>query len=386
MILDFSFRRKIPFESKYTILYGFTKNQIFKNNDFRDFHDYLVNSNIEAFKVNQYVIEADWLWTIKTHKNAIFCNNPILVSALMMGDNRSKKAIFTGMLRDYFVLIWKIFSTPELRLIVKDIFVNQQILQTSILKPKFVIATPNNLYTQPLAFFYFDIPIKKIMIWYSASAIKHDVSQFYIDDSFYEFLPIDYHYVWTLEHKLYLDRITKKVNIVVGPQLFYLSTQSMILKKRKVIALFDITPTDWKIYEKTPYGVERCTWFLKTAIEAINLSRARDLNYRIEFKYKRRPEEIHSNHYLDLVKQYVSTEQIQLVDPDINLFDYLKEVDVIISTRLTSVGIIAEQLHVPTFYLESVDYTPKLYLDFWHASSAQELGEMISKFLSKLNY
>ena len=45
-----------------------------------------------------------------------------------------------------------------------------------------------------------------------------------------------------------------------------------------------------------------------------------------------------------------------LIDPEINIFDYLAIVDLVITTKLTSVGLIAESLKIPTIYVEHPSY------------------------------
>jgi len=143
---------------------------------------------------------------------------------------------------------------------------------------------------------------------------------------------------------------------VVGPQLFYLpSAKVQNPKRKKVIAVMDVTPTSWSLYENTLYSLERGLWFLDqvhVALSALKLSHKSTL---VEFKFKREIGNHHAKKYLERVQSLNESGFFYLIDENVNLYDYFGTVDCLITTELTSVGLVAESMGIDVMYLDPFD-------------------------------
>lgn len=89
----------------------------------------------------------------------------------------------------------------------------------------------------------------RIMIWYGANAIPinyRDITldREFVDKSFYKFIPIDEHLVWTEDHKNFLKPLLdESVKLkVCGSLMFYQPKKEYKPRKIHDIMIFDVTP------------------------------------------------------------------------------------------------------------------------------------------------
>ncbi|CAN2169932.1 hypothetical protein MCEMRE226_00034 [Candidatus Nanopelagicaceae bacterium] len=289
-------------------------------------------------------------------QSSFFSFSPVL-SALIATKCFSFRfyALFRLLLEfSYFFLLIPFLGCKQL--VVRDLFMQKWLVDVFVRQGTDVqlFCTPNNLFTQNLMFTKIAPTGSRNMIWYSASALKRDFEdEWYIDESLYFNLPIDCHYVWTQDHATFLEQSGNCKVKVVGPQLFYLpSTNLNENMRKKTIAVMDVTPTSWSLYSNTLYGVNRGLWFLDQIHSALfDLERIGN-SIRVEFKFKRDLANHHSREYADKVQSLTDLGLFSLIDANINLFDYLSRVDCLITTELTSVGLVAESLGVDVMYLD----------------------------------
>ncbi len=266
------------------------------------------------------------------------------------------------------------------QLVVRDLFMQKWLVDVFIRRGTCIqlFCTPNSLFTQNLMFNRIAPTVSRNMIWYSASALKRDFDdEWYIDESLYFNLPIDCHYVWTEDHATFLEQSGNCKVKVVGPQLFYLpSTNFNQIKREKIIAVMDVTPTNWSLYSNTLYGENRGLWFLEQIHSALfDLEEIRNSS-RVEFKFKRDLSNHHSQKYIDKVQSLTDLGLFSLIDPNINLFDYLSTVDCLITTELTSVGLVAESLGVDVIYLDP--FSPSMRGGPLYPRNSSELKSLVS--------
>jgi polysaccharide biosynthesis PFTS motif protein len=280
---------------------------------------------------------------------SFFTFSPVLSLLISIKSPLFRVRVFFRLLLElsFYVLIIPVLGPRQL--VIRDLFL-QKWLVDLLSQQELSIS----LFTQNLIFNRGFPTASRNMIWYSASAINRELEdEWYIDKTLYLHLPIDCHYVWTLEHANYLEQSGTCQARVVGPQLFYLpSANSGNLTRKKTIAVMDLTPTNWSLYDATYYGVDRGIWFLDTLCAALLDFDLVDNDIQVEFKFKRELSSHHSELYVEKVQALNDLGLFSLVDPNINLYDYFCEVDCLITTQLTSVGLVAESMGVDVIYLD----------------------------------
>ena len=315
----------------------------------------------------------------KLVESCIFSFSPTL-SLLLLTNSFFFRLRLASRLVSEFVFYF--FVSPFLgsrQLVIRDLFF-QGWMARRLMERKSelnLFCSPNSLFVQNLLF-NLDIPhFSRSMIWYSASAMKRQFEdEWYIDETVYFDLPIDVHYVWTKEHANFLNRSKKCRTVVVGPQLFYLPPiQPTRVSVGSKIAIMDVTPTNWSIYQDTLYSEVRGVWFLDQIYEALSGTTTMNQRPRIEFKYKRPVGSIHSSKYVHKVEELQSQGFLNIVDPEINLFDYISGLSCLITTQLTSVGLIAEDLGIKVIYLDP--FVSSRISDSYVARNALELKEVL---------
>ena len=369
------------------MFFGLTKQQIGARNDFSDFYRYLENLVKKQNLHNFYIVESkNKIQFNLVNSKLLICGSPNLAAYTISNSFLHLLLLGPRIIYEFLFFLKIIFFKPVLQPIIADIFMERWLFTNSKIDNQSLIITPNNLFVQPINFHFNNKGYPRIMIWYSASAIKLSESQKYLDDSFYKYLPIDIHWVWNLEHKKYLDDITTSQNIVVGPQLFYLPN-AIANKSKKYfdICVMDITPTEWKLYEGTPYGLARCYWFLSTVINVYQELSIENEGYkdfvRLFFKYKRKPESIHSSRYVDYIEYSLKNGILEILPHNINLFDYLRSIDLLITTKFTSVGVVAESVNCPVIYLEPEEYVKWFSYKSKTVSDSESLKTEITRLI-----
>lgn len=294
--------------------------------------------------------------------SCLFTPSPTLSFLLLKSSHAFRFRAASRLFAEFLFYFLKVPFLGCGQLIIKDMFF-QSWMVDCLRKQNFKVsafASPNSLYTQNLVFNSGISQVSRHMIWYSASAMpRRFEDEWYIDETLYFDLPIDIHYVWTAQHANFLNLSGNARTLVVGPQLFYLPSR---LKKfslpSKKIAIMDVTPTNWSIYEHTLYGENRSLWFLNEVYMALNESTIDFQKLKVDFKYKRPTEAHHSSKYIRKVEELFLAGFLDFIDPGINLFDYISGLTCLITTQLTSVGLIAEYLGIEVVYLDPFDSLP----------------------------
>lgn len=293
---------------------------------------------------------------VRLNNSSLFTFSPILSILIMRYSPFFRLKVFFRLVYEVLHFILVIPFLGIRRLAIKDIFLQKWMSKILIDNqiPLNLYCNPNNLFVQNILFQEKLACISRNMIWYSASAIKGLFdNDWYIDETLYFDLPIDVHYVWTEEHARFLSNSKYSKVKVVGPQLFYLPSKKPIRRRgKKEISVMDLTPTNWALYDDTVYGEKRGLWFLNQVEAALESLDYQANNVTVTFKFKRENSLHYSIKYMNRVKELCDKGLFTTVAPDINLFDHISNIDCLITTRLTSVGLIAENLRKKVIYLD----------------------------------
>lgn len=205
---------------------------------------------------------------------------------------------------------------------------------------------------------------KRYLLWYSNNNFSipsqegTDVTDNRIDFSCRS--EVDVHLVWTSDFADSIKDRNKDVEIrVVGSLMMYPKKKIEPLEGFLKIALFDMTP--WEGYPPMMFGSEL---FMESFIKDIVEVSQEFASTRIYLKPKRKYVQsgsgfIHSVSYLALIDDYLSKEQLIVLDPNTNIYGICDRVDLILGFPFASPAIIGHELSKPSFY-----YNPEFSKDW----------------------
>ncbi|MEQ1877755.1 MAG: hypothetical protein ABL958_14015 [Bdellovibrionia bacterium] len=186
-------------------------------------------------------------------------------------------------------------------------------------------------------------------------------------DPFYEFMKFDEAWVWTQPHADDLKSMLKLSRVhVVGPILWYLprTHSNLAPRDRRIRAgIFDITPFEHEYHDtRIGEGVfryyipENAIRFLQDSVETMeNVAKEQGLSVDITLKAKRAFDKRFSRKYSELVENLCETNRISLTPPDVDLFDYISSLDLILVMPFSTPAYVADDLNVPAIYYDPVD-------------------------------
>jgi hypothetical protein len=384
-ILGLLIRKRLKISRRVNIFFGLTEKQIFRNEDSSYFCRYLSDFARTNNLGSEFFIELNrFKFPKQVDSNYYFSPSPV-VSFIVKNSNYSmvRTRILIRIIQEYFILVLMIPFSFVNKIVIKESFLNNWLVSkfdNNLQELQFFVST-NSIFVQPYVFHSSKFIGRRNMIWYSCSTVPHTKTErWFFDKTLYANLPIDRHFVWNTNHSNFLKSIGFNNSVIVGPQLFYNSlSQKKLVSNRNVIALMDITPTNWTLSDNSPYSIERSNWFLKNILEVCQKLELYS-KYEVEFKLKRLPRKSHSQDYLKWLSFLENEKKIKFVDPDINLFDYLNSVKLLITTHYTSVGAIGKFLNVPTIYFDPPEYVD--ILDNDTVQNRDELNHRISFYLN----
>lgn len=248
-----------------------------------------------------------------------------------------------------------------LSLILKE-YIFDEIVYTACHSNYFekLVTTPSHIAYQPLIFEYDNIACKRLMIWYSANSIpieyKKKSERFMINPTAYKNIRVDEHWVWTHENKRFLSTLTRAKILVKNSLMFYEADGKSIFTQNIDILIFDSTPHgDANVTKGSIYTATEMIKFIDEILFTIeDLRKKFGINCRIYLKNKRAHARCHSLEYIDYLNKKVRDREIILVSHNLNLYDLIKQSNLIIGFPFTSPVFIGKELNKPSiFYCSS---------------------------------
>ncbi|MCB0407462.1 MAG: polysaccharide biosynthesis PFTS motif protein [Bdellovibrionales bacterium] len=209
----------------------------------------------------------------------------------------------------------------------------------------------------------------------------------------YQFMKFDKAWVWNEESKRWLQENSPFVKdiAVVGDVLFYVDNNKTVnLEGSFKILVFDVTPASEEWCKSFAgggavgfdfYSSEHMCKFIEGVETSVS-----DLSsdVKVFIKPKRLPsEKWHDKKYVELLK---SSQRIQILDPDINIYELLRGVDLVLAVPFTSALYIADKLEIPSIYYDptgTLEFNKKRtkYIEF--AQSQQTLKQKVEVYHSE---
>jgi hypothetical protein len=316
-------------------------------------------------------------------------------------------------IRDRFIILLAVFvrflmyartvSRVPLFSLIAVPFVIEEVIFSFVSKNE--IIRINNVVTTPSAIMNLEYIFQidgdfgtRTMIWYSANSIPINyrdpkLKRALVDKNLYSFMPIDQHFVWTEDHKNFLEPLfDKNVNVkVCGSLMFYQPQKKYNSNKIHDLMIFDVTPyNDLQIHYNDTfpgslnsiYNFVYSKGFLEDILwvrEQIFLSSK--VLLKISLKPKRDFTSAHSVAYINYVKSLSNNKLLNIMSPNVDIFEIISQSKICISFPFTSPAIIATELGVPSIYYLENDIMSSY--NKIHGVPFVEKKEMLLKFVEE---
>lgn len=371
-----------------TLLFGLGDEMTqYKGTDKR-FVEFCKNSLITPLKKAKRLIIQNKENHVSFGVNYMYSNRPVnkLVSSCYLTINDRLNLLMKHFLNpfNYFIAIIRF---PLISIVSRDValipvinFLDKKKLIQNIL------ITNSNCTRQPL---WMRMPVNRNFkvheIFYSQNTkpVVYSIDKLKTDIPVFRHTIVDERWVWTDGYKEYLEKLGKTGPIhVIGSIMFYLPCRKVSNKSNDVtIGVFDITPVYSKVADKIGiinnyYSAEIMTNFLKDIVMTCKeIEVISNKKIRIQLKHKRYFHKSHDMEYIDYCKQLAIDEDIEIVDYDINVYQFVSGCSAVISVPYTSAAYIACEMGVPSIYYDSTD---ELLPDYEHDKNLTMLSNKIS--------
>jgi polysaccharide biosynthesis PFTS motif protein len=353
-------------KTHYIFLFSLTKEQIYKNRKATEFWNFIRQDrftfNNERQKV-VYLVECKNKYIGQISGKEIKITRNILLYLFRNGLSPREK--FKVVFESFKAAIRLTILLPTcnwLFLFAKEIVIEEPILRIGSGSSNFdfkLITTQSHLFMRPLIF-YRESEFEKSMMWYSSNSypivkIKDEFEDY--ESTQFETAEIDVHYVWSEAHSNFIKKRNKrKVSTkVVGSIIFQPIRKAVdrkLNKNRIQITYFDVTPTRIWYHQNGFYSEENLVSILLSIIKVIRevevqTSTQITLNLKPKRKFKKGH---HSDRYKELVDSLVSSQEIEILQSNVDLYNLVNESDIVLSVPFSSPCLIAHEMGVPNAY------------------------------------
>lgn len=235
------------------------------------------------------------------------------------------------------------------------ILIGQEIILDSwpIIKPERItslITTTSQWGVQPYFFHKLDYVPRK-MYWYSnnSSPFSNRTSKKLDQDfSYLKKIKVDLHIVWTKEYGNFLKSMSGVKFKVIDFILFYLPTKRNVEKQFNIL-VFDVPPK--KGYDMHSYYSEKtCLRFIESIVE-VSKNNTRDSRLvNVALKPKRNYSREITKSYRKYIRTLIFQGDIKLISPNIDLFQVIKQSNIVIAPPFSTPALIANRLGIKSCY------------------------------------
>lgn len=232
--------------------------------------------------------------------------------------------------------------------------------QSRFVNPINLVTTQSHFLRLPYAFYIEEKDrVVRSMLWYSTNSIPihNRRTQAIFDPDHFKLEKVDNHFVWTTEHKKFLIRHNSNAEVTVVGSIMFIPTQRAVKRNPIIntdIAIFDVTPYSGLGVEVI-YSNEIMMDFIQDIVETVR-SNEKTKYSRILLKPKRKISKklrggiSSSIQYKNLISDLQQNNMIEVLRADINLYDLVRSVSLVVGIPFTSPVILAKELDVPCIY------------------------------------
>jgi len=212
-----------------------------------------------------------------------------------------------------------------------------------------LVCTNSFLYRLP-AIFEASRHSQKIMMWYSINnrpfsrqSETNSVTWNYAHIKRF----IDCHFVWNAKAKNFLDELGFSEVFVSGAILFQEKRIKNKNPSKFIITFFDVTPNRARSVKQDAFYSEENTMralldFVRIASDACN----KDKEFcQVRIKSKRKYNSFHSDYYIRTLESTCTANNIEVLEPESNLYEIVSESDIVIGVPFTSPVVLGTELN-----------------------------------------
>lgn len=367
--------KKLEKHKSVSLIYGLSQEQIYFAGSTTKLKEFLLSQKIGLAETDLFYIENSRhrIVSNRSEKILITGNIPTILFHDFLNFGDKLQIIFLVSQR-FLKYLATLIKHPIVKCIAQAYVIDEVIYDYLIKNRKIkiidLIAT-QSIITHIPYIFERDLQLgKRIMIWYSSNSVPiiyrdKDLERFRVSEKIYEFMPLDFHYVWNQSHKDYLDYVIKPpIPVEVrGSLMFYLPQEEINFDKVYDIVIFDITPYESSFksnFEKISFSqnsIYSCYFAIKFLQEILwaknEIERSFGIKLRIALKPKRKYTPLHSRDYLAFLDNSSKTGSIEILEPELDLYKTISKSRMSICYPFTSPAIIAKELEIPTAYFLS---------------------------------
>jgi len=376
----FFFTKK--YNNKSTIVFGVDIPPLFDyiNKD-KEFIVFCKNGPIAPLNdASSLIVECKQNYISKQPNYIQYHNNPLRILIRRNGISITDFLFFVALhVKSAFLYFKSIFSFSLMAIL--DIDFAQHAMIVNLDKKRSIesiVTTVSNIFSQPLWMSsLLNKSFRSHMVWYSQNSMflfTNETGVFKHVDPVFSYIMVDESWVWT---KGFTDQLKIKgvcgIFHEVGPITWNLPRQekTSIISSSLHVCIFDITPGNDKIaetigvarldssslskeYERFDYlNPKTISKFVTDIVSTVKLLESENgRKISVSLKHKREHAEKHDKRYLNLIKNMVNNDEISLIDPRVNLYSLISNIDVAIMVPYTSVAYVADSLNVPSIYFD----------------------------------
>jgi polysaccharide biosynthesis PFTS motif protein len=344
-------------KERLTLIYSLTSEQIFRKNRIEELLIFFSQERFGLEASRKILVESKKL-VYNRRLGKLTVTFDISLRLFMDYTNfQDKIKILKNITCKFLFVVLNLRKNNHLVLASKEFVFDETVIGvlSSSLKIDKVITTISNLSYQPYIFEARISKGKRFMLWYSVNSIPVEYKKpqgaiWAFDTDVYKFMKVDCHWVWNQNHKTYLSTLTNSRIEVKGSMVFY-PNNMLEGRKNYDIVVFDVTPTTGVISNNSIYHFDLLSKFILDIVEvsqAVSVLSNKPL--KVSLKPKRVNNKHHDARYLLLLNKLKHKQEIEILDPDCNLYDVITSSKLIISYPFTAPAVIGKELIVPSIY------------------------------------
>jgi len=387
MFICVSESKKIK-KNKIVLIFSLTKNQIFKDNSLYNLHNFLVSKKFDMTEKSEILIECREVLRTKKYSNLIVTLDIPLKIFTIKFSLKQKWNLILIFSQKLLTLIKSFNNSQYMYLIFKEYIFDESVYLLTLNEDQvdIVVTTPGAIQYQPIIFEIPEFTGERVMLWYSSNTVplRYKSTKASIvgknSEIFLKHMAIDTHWVWTIEHKKFLMKVTNSTILVKGSMQFYNCPKKLDFNKKYDVIIFDVTPASSNsIYKDTMYTFPIAKEFIEDIIESVKLvSQKLDRDISIYIKHKRPFSRVNSSRYITYINKLVKNRQLFVLPMGVDLYETIAASKIIIGFPFTSPVIIGQELKVP-----SVHYSSSNILVKYNKTNIIQNKIELKKFLEK---
>lgn len=338
-----------------TLIYGLTEEQIKASGSLISlqnfFNEKIGKSEIKVLKNNDNIHLVQSKKFYRHQNSANIKAVPYISSWILSNSKLSHKKV----VKRSFQVISKFYSLMNrydiLEIVGLENLLDVIVIDMQILNRNSILTTTQTqLLNQPVLFHHNQN--KRIMFWYSENSRpihnnNTDYSKNYnsCQQDFISVSQIDEHFVWTKEFANYLSTKYRANAIPKGPIMFYSHLEDIKTELKQAL-IFDITPTG-KSNQHDFYNTKMMSNFVSEVVHKLSSKNYFD---KIVLKPKRHYSKIHSEKYIQFLKELAKNKIIEIEKSERDIFTLISQSKLVVCIPFTSPALIAKELRVPVIY------------------------------------